>query len=79
MNTNLETIDGFDSRSEFLRFQKWIDQQINNGSAAEIKVKNYYAGVNFEERWFEFNSIGEVWRLVYPDGPFMGYWGRVVF
>lgn len=77
MNTNLETIDGFESRNEFLRFQTWINQQIDDGSVAEINVDDYYAGVNFEERWFEFKSIGQVWRLVYPDGLFKGYWGQV--
>lgn len=78
MNTNLEEIDGFQSLNEFLRFTKWINSELESGSAREIAVQDYYAGVNFEEHWFEFHSIpGEIWRLVYPDGPFKGYWGKV--
>lgn len=79
MDTNLEEINEFYSLNEFLRFIKWIDSELEFGSAREIAVQDYYAGVNFEEHWFEFNSIpGKKWRLVYPDGPFKGYWGEVL-
>ena len=74
---NLEEIASFYSYNEFLKFKTWIEEQVDNGYAKEIKVENYYAGINFQERWFEFDSQGDLWRLVYPDSPFYGYWGRV--
>ncbi len=76
-NLNLEEIDSFYSYNEFIRFKAWIEEQIQDGYVKEIDVKDFYAGVNFQERWFEFETQGEVWRLVYPDGSFQGYWGRV--
>lgn len=79
MISNLEEIENFDSRGEFLKFESWINAQLINRYAKEVEVKNYYAGINFKERWFEFKSIAQVWRLVYPDGSFHGYWGRVIF
>lgn len=78
MRNNLETIENFHSRGEFIKFENWISEQLNNGNAKEVEVKEYYAGVNFRERWFEFESVAQVWRLVYPDGPFFGYWGRAL-
>ena len=77
MNKNLEEIKAFQSMSEFSRFESWLDSELNAGSAKEISVNDYYAGINFKERWFTFDLIGETWRLVYPDGPFKGYWGKV--
>ena len=77
MNANLEEIDDFQSLNEFLRFEKWINEELLLGAATEVAVQDPYAGVNFRERWFEFKSIGQKWRLVYPDGPFKGYWGQV--
>ena len=78
MSANLASIECFQSMSEFLRFEYWISQQISEGAAVEVEVGNYYAGVNFKERWFKFETIAQVWRLVYPDGPFRGYWGQVI-
>lgn len=69
-----EEIFSFQSVSEFNRFQEWINYQLNNGFIAEIPVAAYYASENFHERWFQKKS-GEVWRLVNPDFPFLGYWG----
>ncbi|WP_165463087.1 hypothetical protein [Atlantibacter sp.] len=77
MNNKLEEIDDFQSMNEFNRFEKWIENEVTLGSAVEISVLNYYAGINFKERWFKFIEAGSTWRLVYPDGPFHGYWGAV--
>lgn len=77
MSNELEEIDGFQSASEFNRFEQWIENEIMLGSAVEIRMLNYYAGANFKERWFKFNGTGGIWCLVYPDGPFHGYWGAV--
>jgi hypothetical protein len=77
MGNNLEKIDQFRSPQEFLRFENWIAGEIGSGAASETPVLHYFAGENFQERWFEFHSANEVWRLVYPDGPFKGYWGKV--
>ena len=76
MDKNLYEIDAFYSMNEFLKFQDWIYRQIENGSAKEVDVRVHYSDAGFEERWFEFKSVGQVWRLVYPDPPFKGYWGR---
>ncbi len=77
MHKNLEEINKFESMSEFRRFEQWIDKELMLDSAIEVPVLDFFAGKNFKERWFKFESIGEIWRLVYPDGPFNGYWGRV--
>lgn len=47
--------------------------QVSYGLAKEIDVKDeYWSGV--EERWVYCESLGQVWRLVYPDPPFKGCW-----
>lgn len=77
MSESLEEISEFQSMSEFSRFEAWLNRELNVGAAKEVFVDDFYAGINFKERWFCFGLIGEVWRLVYPDGPFKGYWGKV--
>ncbi|MHC1713199.1 MAG: hypothetical protein AB9872_13710 [Solidesulfovibrio sp.] len=74
-NTYLEEIHGFYSPYEFKRFVKWIENEAVSGFAKEVQVKHPYL-CNLQERWFCFDSFGEVWRLVYPDPPFTGYWGK---
>jgi hypothetical protein len=74
-NTYLEEIHGFYSPYEFKRFVKWIENEAASGFAREIQVKHPYL-CNLQERWFYFDSFGELWRLVYPDPPFAGYWGK---
>jgi len=70
-----EEIDDFQSYSEFERFVAWIESQVSEKTAVEVPVKDLYAG--FPERWFQCSTSKSVWRLVYPDGPFHGYWGAV--
>ncbi len=74
---NIEEINGFNSLNEFNRFEKWLQNEILNLSFSEVPVQQYYCGVNFQERWFKVEQNGELWRLVYPDFPFTGYWGLV--
>jgi hypothetical protein len=76
-NCNWEEIDGFQSYFEFKKFIEWIESQIIENMVSEIPVKDSYAGSGFNERWFQCLSSKSVWRLVYPDGPFHGYWGAV--
>ncbi|CNJ57160.1 hypothetical protein HB991_11155 [Yersinia mollaretii] len=71
-----EEINSFQSIGEFNRFQDWLNLQLNDGVITEIPVTAYYASENFHERWFKKHS-GEIWRLVDPDFPFLGYWGPV--
>lgn len=73
----LKNIEKFNSLSEFLRFEKFIEDKLGAKILTEIGVEDYYAGVNFKERWFLINDENKVWRLVYPDAPFQGYWGQV--
>ena len=72
-----EVIDEFQSHSEFVRFIAWIESQVSEKMASEIPVKDTYAGSGFTERWFQCSASQSAWRLVYPDGPFHGYWGAV--
>lgn len=76
-NCTWEVIDDFQSYSEFARFVVWIESQVSEKLASEISVKDSYAGSGFTERWFQCSASQRVWRLVYPDGPFHGYWGAV--
>lgn len=68
-------IDGFPSNNYFLKFEEFIEKKLEDNTAEEIVVDDYYAGINFKERWFLIE--GKKWRLVYPDPPFLGYWGEV--
>lgn len=71
-----EKISSFQSIGEFNRFQEWIYTQLKNEIVTEVPVAAYYASENFHERWFR-KASGEIWRLVEPDFPFLGYWGPV--
>lgn len=70
----LEEINGFKSILEFERFQRYITGLVEDGELVEVTVKNYYAG--FHEQWFKCKSCSTIWRLVYPDFPFTGIWGK---
>lgn len=70
-------INDFQSLIEFKRFVVWIEQQLNSDFVEEIEAKEFYLSPNNEERWFYCSTNNEIWRLVYPDGPFHGYWGKV--
>lgn len=70
-------IKEFRSPIEFSNHINMLDQALKIGDLNEVPVLNYYAGPNFKERWFELTSSNQIWRLIYPDGPFHGFWGRV--
>lgn len=74
---NWEAIDNFQSSSEFKRFTDWIESQISGGISVEVPVEDIYAVAGLTERWFQCVTSRCVWRLVYPDAPFHGYWGQV--
>lgn len=42
-----------------------------------VPVKIPYSTVGLLERWYQCSRCSIVWRLVEPDPPFPGLWGRV--
>lgn len=74
---NWEVIEQFISLDEYERFVRWLDKQINIGKIVLVPVMESYAGAAFEEKWIKCLSSSEIWRLVAPQAPFMGYWGPV--
>lgn len=73
-----ESIDDFASLSEFNRFVAWIADQVQEGLAEGTSVTSPYMDATaFEEKWYRHIETGEVWRLVWPDGPFHGLFERV--
>lgn len=76
--SEFKTVDGFYSYADFSRFKAWVEGEIKDGRAVEVPVEDSYAGINFTERWFRFVDSKSIWRLVYPDVPFKGYWGEVI-
>ena len=73
MSCPWDPIGQFRSRGEFERFLTWMADQLDHGVAEEITVeKPYLTSPAFTEKWFRHRTSGEVWRLVWPDGPFTG-------
>ena len=73
-----EKINNFQMRSEFDRFAAWMLEQVSLGVAEQVSVTHPYSGApSFPEKWFRHIGSGEVWRLVWPDGPFHGLFERV--
>ena len=68
----LEEINEFYSINEFERFSNYLNKLIESGELIEIPVESFYAG--FEEKWYKCSMCENVWRLVYPDFPFKGFW-----
>ncbi|RZS44752.1 hypothetical protein EV193_101630 [Herbihabitans rhizosphaerae] len=72
-----EEIHGFESASEFARFEKWIRDAVTEGSLTEVPVGERYGDIAaFDERWFR-EPAGQAWRLVAPDPPFTGVFLKV--
>jgi len=68
-----EKIDNFRGIGEFNRFVVWINQQVQSGLAKEVPVKEPYVGAStLNEKWFVHTNSGQLWRLVWPDPPFVG-------
>jgi hypothetical protein len=73
-----EAIHGFQSPSEFERFLRWLESQLDGTGAVELPVSQRYAASDTtRERWFRCEKDGEIWRLVEPDFPFRGVFERV--
>jgi hypothetical protein len=67
-----DEIHGFQSPDEFRRFERWIDEALDQEALVEIPVTERYGGASvFSERWLIATS-GRRWRLVSPDPPFLG-------
>lgn len=79
LNCNWEVIDGFKSPGEYQRFCAWIDAQVEAGTVESVPVGSSprEVGFGFEEKWFKCKESNEVWRLVAPQAPFLGFWGVV--
>lgn len=77
-NCPWKSIDDFRSLIEFERFGKWVDEQVVAGEALEVVVtRPYLDAPAFREKWYRHAASGEVWRLVWPDGPFTGLFEQV--
>lgn len=73
-----ERIDGFRTLGEFDRFEAWMMDLVSKGKVRQVPVTQPYLGATtFTEAWFQHVGAGEVWRLVWPDGPFTGLFDRV--
>jgi hypothetical protein len=73
MDCPWEEIDGFQSPGEFRRFEAWLSEQIQAGTAEQVEVKSRYANAaTLAEKWFRHKPSGQTWRLVDPDPPFLG-------
>jgi hypothetical protein len=73
-----EEIHAFISLSEFQRFMKYLEDQVDAGIVEEIEPDpDYGRGEIYGGRWFRDRKTGEVWRLVPPDIPFKGLWEPV--
>lgn len=66
-------INDFKGILEFERFVAWIDDLIKSGGAIEHHVDHPYAGsTSLKERWITKAGRQQMWRIVWPDGPFKG-------
>ena len=73
MSCNWERIGEFSSLRDYNSFQKWLDEQIASGLAAQVPVQSPYSGSSlWEEHWYQCLSDHQIWRLVAPDPPFKG-------
>lgn len=72
-------IAAFDGWAEFERFQVWLSDQIAAGMAKEIPVITPYSEAPLsQEKWFLHVSTRQVWRLVWPEPPFAGFFKSVI-
>ena len=73
----MEEIHGFMSPSEYERFVKFIEAQVQHGYWVEVPADPNYPAFGIRGgRWFR-STEGEVWRLVPPDIPYKGAWEPV--
>ena len=74
---NWEVINGFESPGEYKRFRLWLSNQIESSMVEIIPVSKPSADLIFglEESWYRCKNTGEIWRLVAPQAPFLGFWG----
>jgi hypothetical protein len=73
-----EPIEGFRSPGEFARFQRWIADRVEEGAAERVPVDPDFEDANpLLEQWYRDAGTGEVWRLVLPDPPSRGSFGRL--
>lgn len=74
-----EPIHGFNRPGEFERFCNRIDSQVEAGMVEKLPKEaikcEMYPGL--QEIWYRCRETGAVWRLVWPDFPFRGWWDDV--
>ena len=76
-NCNWEEIHGFLSIGKFKKFKIWLDKQVAMGLVEEVAVHSLSPDLVYglKEERFLCKSSGKIWRLVFPEFPFKGYWG----
>ena len=68
----------FQSPAEYARFVEWLEARVDDGTAENVAVRAGFKGANPEwERWVRCLETGELWTVVYPDGPSSGGFDRV--
>lgn len=74
----LEPIESFRTPGEYERFVRWLEEQVDAGRLERVPVEEHYYGFTvMHEHWFRVPATGELWRLVEPDPPTYGLFGRV--
>lgn len=67
-------LGNFRTPSEYMTLSTLIS---HTASLKETAVLMPYDDVGCKGKWFTCDVCGGVWRLVEPDPPFTGLWGRV--
>ena len=73
-----EQAELFNSYAHYERVLAFVQQQVADGLAKEVKVRKPYSGLEtLDERWFKCLASTETWRIVAPDPPFRGVFQQV--
>ena len=73
-----EVAEHFNSYAHYEHVLAFIRQQVTDGLAKEVKVRNHYSGLEtLDEHWFKCLADNETWRIVAPDPPFKGVFEKV--
>ena len=73
---DFEEIPGFHSPWNFEKFEESINQMIAEKMIQEVPVGKPYSAIQDQERWIKCPN-GDIWRLVSPDFPFVGFFKKV--
>lgn len=73
----LEEIDGFNSISEFERFQKYLADLVNKQELRKLRVKRIKKYYTRPVERYKCVVCYSIWKLEFPDFPLRGSWKRV--